>query len=92
MWGDRYVGRLDYKEVCMKCIGCGQEIPDGSPFCAYCGTQQPAQQSAPQQPAPQPQYQPQQPAAPQGGGKKGLLIAGICIGVAILIVGIVIVL
>ncbi len=91
----------------MKCIGCGQEIPDGSPFCAYCGTQQPqqpaqqvvqqsAQQSATQQPAPQsatqqPQYQPQQPAAPQGGGKKGLLIAGICIGVAILIVGIVIV-
>ena len=91
----------------MKCIGCGQEIPDGSPFCAYCGTQQPQQpaqqvvqqpaqqsapqQSAPQQPAPQPQYQPQQPAAPQGGGKKGLLIAGICIGVAILIVGIVIV-
>ena len=91
----------------MRCIGCGQEIPDGSPFCAYCGTQQPQQpaqqvvqqpaqqsapqQSAPQQPAPQPQYQPQQPAAPQGGGKKGLLIAGICIGVAILIVGIVIV-
>lgn len=93
----------------MKCIGCGQEIPDGSPFCAYCGTQQPqqpaqqvvqqpAQQSAPQQSTPQPQqptqqpqYQPQQPAAPQGGGKKGLLIAGICIGVAILIVGIVIV-
>ncbi|MCR4847123.1 MAG: zinc-ribbon domain-containing protein, partial [Eubacterium sp.] len=78
----------------MKCIGCGQEIPDGSPFCAYCGTQQPeqqpaqqvvqqpAQQSATQQPAPQPQYQSQQPAAPQGGGKKGLLIAGICIGVA----------
>ena len=57
---------------------------------------QPAQQQYTQQPAQQysqqPQaYQPQNPAPQGGGGKKGVMIAGICIGVALLIVGIIIV-
>lgn len=63
--------------------------------------QQQYQQSATQQQQPQQfvqpqqqQYQqpvPQQPSPQGGGSKKGLLIAGICIGVALLIVGVVIV-
>ncbi|MBQ4618029.1 MAG: zinc ribbon domain-containing protein [Clostridia bacterium] len=60
----------------MFCHSCGSQIPDGSTFCASCGSaqQQAAPQAAPQQPyaAPQqpyaaPQAAPQQPyAAPQG--------------------------
>ena len=56
----------------MFCHSCGTQIPDGSAFCASCGSaqQQAAPQAAPQQPyaAPQQPYAaPQQPyAAPQG--------------------------
>ena len=55
-----------------KCIKCGAEIPEGTTFCAQCGTTQPQEgvQDTPQeetqvQPEPQPQAGPQVQPGPQ---------------------------
>lgn len=45
----------------MNCVNCRREISDGSNFCPYCGTTQPAAGAAPSAPAPVP------PSTPMGG-------------------------
>ena len=85
----------------MFCNKCGNQIPDGSLYCEYCGAkqmntgvqqQQPTQPVQTSQPTQAAYNQPNQAAAPSGNKSNKGLIIGLSIGGGVLLIGVIILL